>query len=147
MQAPADSLDSSESKCGAQAGDVDQVVELVVVDVAHHADVQAALAQRLQGVGDAVAQDEVAPVQVPLHLPVALEVRVIGPHAEGLEHAGERVAEEVAVQVEAARQVGVEDAPHRLALGAADLGLVGLDARPARQRQQALAIAGLRAVA
>ena len=82
LQAPAASLDRSESKYGRSPATLEQVRELVVVDVADHADVQPARAQRLQRLDDARAELEVALVQRPLEVAEAVEVLGIRLDAE-----------------------------------------------------------------
>ena len=85
----------------AHTGDLEQVVELVVVDVRHHADVQPAPAQLGQRLAHQRPQREVAPMALPLEAAVLPEQRFVGRRVELRQHAAHRVAEQIAVEVEA----------------------------------------------
>jgi hypothetical protein len=69
-------------------------------------------------------------VPAPLRLAVTVEHVALRRGAQVLDHAGDRIAKEIAVVVELARQIVAEDAPHGVAVGAGDGDRIGADARP-----------------
>ena len=85
-----------------EACETAQVLQLIAVDVAHHAEPQAAAAQLGERLGNAVAQPEVAAVEMPLRLAIALDVLGVGLDAELAQHLDDRLAEHVLVQEELA---------------------------------------------
>src|SRR6266851_550212 len=93
-----------------EARETAQVLQLIAVDVAHHAEPQAAAAQLGEGLGNAVAQPEVTAVEMPLRLAIVLEMIGVGLDAELAQHLDDRLAEHVLVQEEFPLEVSAEHA-------------------------------------
>src|SRR5262245_7479072 len=75
----------------------------------------------------------------PLLNAVALQMCVIWTGAEGLQHRNRSVAEQVAMQIEPARQILPKHLSQGIAVGGGDRVGGSLDARPADQVHQGLA--------
>ena len=114
------------------------MVQVLVVDVAHDAEVEAACAQRFEGRDDAFAQPEVACAIAELLGEVEGQVLVGEFTAEFATGLAQGVREEVLVQVVGARQVVAEDARGRSPLRPGECPGVGVEPDPARERDETL---------